>query len=88
MGLNINIPQVIEDTVTLVNIDSQNPGALETTCSAWLYQRLSDAGLSVNVQNVQPGRDNLIAVVKGTGEAPRLVLSAHMDTVPVGVNYG
>jgi succinyl-diaminopimelate desuccinylase len=87
MQLNISTRQVLEDTMTLVNIDSQNPGALETACSAWLYQRLSRAGLSVTVQNVQAGRDNLIAIIQGTGDAPRLVLSAHMDTVPVGVNW-
>jgi succinyl-diaminopimelate desuccinylase len=73
--------------MTLVNIDSQNPGALETACSAWLYQRLKGIRLDVTVQNVQTGRDNLIAVIKGAGSAPRLVLSAHMDTVPVGVNW-
>lgn len=87
MQLNIRTQQVLDDTMMLVNIDSQNPGALETACSAWLYQRLSQAGLSVMVQNVQPGRDNLVAVIKGTSETPRLVLSAHMDTVSVGVNW-
>jgi succinyl-diaminopimelate desuccinylase len=87
MQFTINTQQVLDDTMTLINIDSQNPGALETICSGWLYQRLTNAGLSVTVQNVQPGRDNLVASIKGTGEAPRLVLSAHMDTVPVGVNW-
>jgi succinyl-diaminopimelate desuccinylase len=87
MQLTINTQQVIADTVALINIDSQNPGALETACSAWLYERLKKLELEVAVQNVQTGRDNLIALVKGTGDAPRLVLSAHMDTVPVGVNW-
>jgi succinyl-diaminopimelate desuccinylase len=87
MQLTINTQQVIDDTIALIAIDSQNLGALETACSAWLYGRLKKMGLGVVVQHVQAGRDNLIAVVKGTGEAPRLVLSAHMDTVPVGVNW-
>jgi succinyl-diaminopimelate desuccinylase len=87
MQLTINTQQVLDDTMTLVNIDSQNPGALETACGTWLYQRLNDAGLQVIAQNVQTGRDNLVTIIKGTGDAPRLVLSAHMDTVPVGVNW-
>lgn len=87
MEFNINTRQVLDDTMALVNIDSQNPGALETACTTWLYQRLSNLGLRVTVQPVQPGRDNLIAVIQGRGDAPRLVLSAHMDTVPVGVNW-
>lgn len=80
----IDVGQAVRDTVTLVQIDSQNPGAREGACARWVRQRLQYAGIDVMTQAVQPGRDNIVARVQGTGTGPRLVLLAHMDTVPVG----
>jgi succinyl-diaminopimelate desuccinylase len=79
---------VLDDLVALVRIDSQNPGALEADCAAWVRQRLEgDAGLSVADYPAAPGRPNLVAAVPGAGRGPRLVLVAHMDTVPVGEQW-
>lgn len=83
----INTDNVIRDTQSLVAIDSQNPGVLEQACANWVEQRLLDAGIDVQRQPVTDGRDNLIAVVPGNPEAPRLVLLAHLDTVPVGAGW-
>ena len=44
---------------------------------------LSDAGIAVTVEEVTPGRPNLVAQV-GTGEGPILLLTGHSDTVPIG----
>ncbi|MFM7534859.1 MAG: M20 family metallopeptidase [Acidimicrobiales bacterium] len=74
----------VRDTAALVAIDSQNPGPLEGECASWVRRRLETAGLSVASQTVAPGRDNLLCTIPGTGEAPRLVLVAHLDTVPFG----
>jgi succinyl-diaminopimelate desuccinylase len=75
---------VVEDLVALVRIDSQNPGALEGRCAAWLEQRLRAASIDVHRCDTPEGRPNLVATVPGSGQAPRLVLLGHMDTVPVG----
>ena len=84
----INTEQAIADTQALVNIDSQNPGPQEGDCVAWLERRLTNMGVDVVVQPVEPGRDNLIAVIPGRDpHAPRLVLSAHTDVVPVGADW-
>jgi succinyl-diaminopimelate desuccinylase len=82
----INAAQAIRDTVALVTIDSQNPGAGEGACARWVHERLRRAGIEVTSQSVLPGRDNLIARVPGR-DAPRLVLLAHMDTVPAGAGW-
>jgi succinyl-diaminopimelate desuccinylase len=82
--LTINTEQVIEDTKQLVKIDSQNPGPQEGACVEWLGSRLQGMGVDLTIQSVEPGRDNLIAVIPGRSEGPRLVLSAHTDVVPVG----
>lgn len=45
-----------------------------------------DAGLALDAQTVEAGRDNLIAVLPGTGGRGRraLIVTAHVDTVPPG----
>src|SRR5258708_8965666 len=76
-----------EDLVALVRIDSQNPGMLEGRCAAWLEERLQRAGIGVRRHLTPAGRPNLVAAIDGAGDAPRLVLLAHMDTVPVGEGW-
>ncbi|MBO9521555.1 MAG: M20 family metallopeptidase [Nocardioidaceae bacterium] len=83
----ISSDNVIRDTQSLVRIDSQNPGPLEAACADWVEQRLLAADIKVQRQPVAEGRDNLVAVVPGNPDAPRLVLLAHLDTVPVGAGW-
>lgn len=80
----LDVARTVEDTVSLVRIDSQNPGALEAACARWVHERLESAGVGASVAPVRDGRDNVIASVPGRGERPRLVLLAHMDTVALG----
>lgn len=83
MGLD----RIVADTAALVSIDSQNPGRGEGRCAGWVHERLVDAGLEPRHQTAAAGRDNVLATVAGEGEAPRLILLAHMDTVPVGSGW-
>ena len=99
---------VLDDLVALVRIDSQNPGALEADCAAWVRHRLErgtgpggavpggavpggtvpgGTGLRVRDYPTAQGRPNLVTAVPGAGRAGRLVLVAHMDTVPVGEQW-
>ncbi len=83
----ISTQQVVQDTQDLVRIDSQNPGPMEGKCAEWVGNRLADAGHDVERMPVLEGRPNLLTSVPGDSEAPRLVLLAHMDTVPVGEGW-
>jgi acetylornithine deacetylase/succinyl-diaminopimelate desuccinylase-like protein len=83
----ISIRNTIRDTRALVSIDSQNPGALEGRCTEWVGNRLSEFGFSPQLQSVAGARSNILAGVSGAGSAPRLVLLAHMDTVPIGEGW-
>lgn len=83
----IKTEQVVLDTQSLVRIDSQNPGPMEGQCAEWVGNRLADAGLDVERVLVIDGRPNLLTCVPGDPDAPRLVLLAHMDTVPVGEGW-
>ena len=83
----IDLAQVVKDTQDLIKIDSQNPGIQEAQCGAWVAARLRGMGLEPEVTTISPGRDNLIATLKGMGGAPRLVILGHLDTVPIGSGW-
>jgi succinyl-diaminopimelate desuccinylase len=93
--VTISPEQLVRDTVDLVRIDSQNPGPLEMRCASWLEERLGRAGFAVERQQVSGERHNLVVRLGGGetraqgrfGAKPRLVLLAHMDTVPVGEGW-
>ena len=72
----------------LVAIDSINPdlvpgGAGEAEVGAFVAGWLRRAGLEVAVEEVAPGRANVIARAAGTGGGRSLLLNAHMDVVGV-----
>ena len=83
----IDLQRVIEDTQSLIHIDSQNPGIQEKQCVEWTSQRLISAGFEPKRTVVRPGRENLTVTIPGQGKAPRLVLLGHLDTVPIGAGW-
>lgn len=73
----------------LVEIDSVNPSLARDGAGEWQLARfvagwLEKAGLEVIIEEVAPGRDNVIAIAKGRGTGRSLLLNAHLDTVGVG----
>jgi acetylornithine deacetylase len=72
----------------LVRIDSVNPdlvpgGAGEAGVAEFVAGWLEDAGLEVKLEDVVPGRPNVVGVARGSGGGRSLLLNAHMDTVGV-----
>src|SRR3954452_10452383 len=70
----------------LVAIDSVNPelvpgGAGEGAVARFVAEWLERAGLEVTLEEVAPGRPNVVGVRRGSGGGRSLVLNAHMDTV-------
>lgn len=70
----------------LVALDSVNPtladgrpgeAAVAREVASWLER----AGLEVHVEDVAPGRPNVVGVVRGGGGGRSLLLNAHTDTV-------
>ncbi len=76
----------------LVRIDSINPdlvpgAAGEGRVAAFMVDWLKSAGLDVHLDEVAPGRSNVIAVARGSGGGKTLLLNGHIDTVGVaGMN--
>lgn len=85
--------QTTRETLTallhdLVAIQSINPDLVpgatgEGEVAAYIADWLKKAGCDVHLQEVRPGRPNVIAVVRGTGGGKTLLLNGHIDTVGV-----
>lgn len=81
-----------DETLKLLNdliaIDSVNPslisgGAGEREISQALASYMSSIGMDVTVEEVTPGRDNVIGVFEGREPGPSLMFCGHSDTVGV-----
>ncbi len=81
--------ELAELAAELVAIDSVNPdlipgGAGEGEIARLVAGWLERAGLEVSVEEVAPGRPNVVGVARGSGGGRTLMLNAHLDTVGLG----
>ena len=88
MTLSINEKFIIETTQQLVRVDSTNPtlgakNAGEGQIAAVIADLATGVGLDVTVQDVLPGRPNVVACLKGTGHGRSLMFNGHTDTVGI-----
>jgi len=72
----------------LVKIDSVNPSLVpgargEADVAAAIADHLNALGLTVHLQEVAPGRSNVIGVLEGRSPGPSLMFCGHTDTVGV-----
>ncbi len=68
----------------LLRTDTQNPPGNETAACQVLAEYLEAHGISARIYEAVPGRGNLVAHLEGeSGPRDRLVLSGHLDVVPV-----
>lgn len=78
--------ELTELLARLVAIDSVNPdlvagGAGEAEIARFVAAWLEEAGLEVEVEEIAPGRPNVVGVARGSGGGRTLLLNAHTDTV-------
>lgn len=77
--------KVLQD---LVQIESVNPllfrnGSGELKIANYIGEYLTELGLEVSYQEIEPNRVNVIGKLKGTGEGNSLILNGHTDTVAI-----
>jgi len=78
--------EVVDLLGAMVRIESVTPwliptGSGEAAIGSFMANWLTDAGAEVEVVEVEPGRPNVLARLRGTGGGPTLCLNAHSDTV-------
>jgi acetylornithine deacetylase/succinyl-diaminopimelate desuccinylase-like protein len=82
----ILIQIAIEQEITrflsdLININTTNPPGNETAAANFIAKYLFKEGFKTEVIESAPGRGNVIARLKGSGEKPNLLLLSHIDVV-------
>lgn len=75
--------EVLDLTRTLVAIDSQNPGPLEPEIAGFITDWAHTRGFETETIELHQGRPNIV-VTADRGAGPRLGLSGHLDTKPIG----
>ena len=76
----------IELLATMVRIESVTPwlihtGSGEAAMAAFIADWLDGTGAEIEIIEVEPGRPNVLARLRGTGGGPTLCVNAHSDTV-------
>lgn len=93
--MNVSRPGRVDPNQTrmlleeLIRIDSVNPGSDpsrkgEAEIARWIGTYLERLGLEIRFQEVEPGRPNVIARLRGSGGGSSLMLNGHIDTVGIG----
>lgn len=83
---HFNTDETIALTQRMIQIPSIDPPGNEQEMSLFVQKYLEEAGIaveSVAVEGLAPERKNIIAKLRGSGEAAPLIFSGHMDVVPV-----
>lgn len=65
----------------LLRIDTTNPPGNERAAAEVLADALAKDGLEPRLLDSAPGRTSVVTRLKGTGEKPPLLLTAHLDVV-------
>lgn len=76
--------QLLQDLLRIptVNLGTRAPGdGNERPAAERIAEFLREANIDSKIVESDPGRANLIARIKGTGEKPPILLNAHLDVV-------
>ncbi|MBC7643854.1 MAG: M20/M25/M40 family metallo-hydrolase, partial [Thermoleophilia bacterium] len=76
--------EATELATALIRVDTSSPPGNETAAATVLRDWLAARGIESELVGPDPDRLNLVATLAGTGEAPSLGLSGHLDVVPTG----
>lgn len=74
----------VELARTLVRAETVNPPGNEAAAARIVAARLDAAGCEVVTQEVAPGRENVVARLRGRSDRPAICFTGHLDVVPVG----
>ena len=79
--------QAHQETMTMlvgfIKVDTSNPPGNETKGANYLKAYLDREGIDSKIYELEPGRGNLVARLKGNGKKKPLLLMGHIDVVGV-----
>ncbi|QWU15571.1 succinyl-diaminopimelate desuccinylase [Paenibacillus sophorae] len=79
--------RTVEILADLIRFQSVNPSGTEGEAADYVAKIMREAGCEVELQEIEPGRPNVIARLKGTGGGKTIILNTHMDVVPAGEGW-
>src|SRR6266849_2530137 len=59
----------------------------ETPCADWLANYLRDQGLAAELQEIEPGRKQAVARLRGAGGGRSIMLNGHIDIDPLASGW-
>ncbi|MBV9688821.1 MAG: M20/M25/M40 family metallo-hydrolase [Ktedonobacteraceae bacterium] len=65
----------------LIRFNTTNPPGNELACVTYINTLLTEAGFQTTILASEPARPNLITRLRGSGNAPPLLLQGHVDVV-------
>lgn len=71
----------------LLRVDTQNPPGNERVLAVRIAEYLKGLPCEITVQDVAPGRANVVARLHGREAGHALLLNGHLDTVPNGAHW-
>lgn len=79
-----------EELVTMTRelVDIQSPTGEEGAIAQYVLERFRGLGLTAELQEVEPGRSNVVARWSGAGDGPSLLFNGHFDTGVSGREEG
>lgn len=76
--------ELVEYCREMVRIKSVNPPGDEMAMAEYVANVLKPIGLEVKLLKHSSSRASVLAILRGSGQVPALLYSAHLDTVPLG----
>lgn len=83
----INQERLLRLASDLVRIPSENPPGQEAEVAAFLVRYFRDIGFEPTVQEITPGRPNVMVQLEGQEPGPHLIFNGHTDVVPPGPGW-
>jgi acetylornithine deacetylase/succinyl-diaminopimelate desuccinylase-like protein len=78
---------VVELCQSLIRIDTTNPTSNERMAAEWVAEQLTDAGLTPEIYESEPGRASVVARWAGADSSrDALLLHGHLDVVPANAD--
>ncbi len=75
--------EIFDHYAALIRLDTSNPPGNETKAAEYLKQVFEKDGIPAQIYELEPGRGNVVARLKGNGSKKPLLLMGHLDVVGV-----